>query len=237
MKKIICLSLLLVCGTYSLLKCQSFGDEKNAAINFIKRAYKASPFEGVKTLEGEETNYYVVAVRIESSDIKSDLVSNALLKAQVLAEQGLVEPSVKYEMIEEISNQHYTTYLFTCETLSSFIINLLRKKMLDGAKIISAPSNKFITSIVTLENSKYSSNEQRDKVAYMKAKQYVNTLVNGSTITSDFIIRTDEKDKKTELTSIEIIKEHSMGFIQGLELLLCKEIIAGKTTYVYFSKI
>jgi hypothetical protein len=77
----------------------------------------------------------------------------------------------------------------------------------------------------------------RDKVAFMKAKQLVNTMVNGSTISSDQIIRTDESDKRTEVTSTEIIKEHAMGFIQGLELLFSKELNNEKTTYVYYSKI
>jgi len=71
----------------------------------------------------------------------------------------------------------------------------------------------------------------------MKSKQLVNTLVNGSTITSDQIIRTDENDIRTEITSTEIVKEHAMGFIQGLELLFSKELTPNKTTYVYFSKI
>jgi hypothetical protein len=70
----------------------------------------------------------------------------------------------------------------------------------------------------------------------MKAKQLVNTLVNGSTITSEQIIRTDETDKSTEIISTEVVKEHAMGFIQGLELLFGKEITQNKTTYSYYSK-
>jgi hypothetical protein len=61
--------------------------------------------------------------------------------------------------------------------------------------------------------------------------------LNGSTITSDQIIRTDERDSKTEIINIETIKEHAMGFIQGIELLFSKDLIVGKTTYVYYSKI
>ena len=77
----------------------------------------------------------------------------------------------------------------------------------------------------------------RDKAAFMKAKQLVNTLINGSTITSDQIIKTDENDIRSEITSTEIVKEHAMGFIQGLELLFAKEIAQNKTTYVFYSKI
>ena len=33
------------------VRSQSFSDEKTAAINFVKRVYASSPFEGVKKLE------------------------------------------------------------------------------------------------------------------------------------------------------------------------------------------
>jgi hypothetical protein len=62
-------------------------------------------------------------------------------------------------------------------------------------------------------------------------------MVNGSTIKSDQIIRTDENDSSTEVTNSQTIKEQAMGFIQGLELLFAKEIILNKTTYVYYSKL
>ena len=77
----------------------------------------------------------------------------------------------------------------------------------------------------------------RDKAAFMKAKQFVNTMVNGSTITSEQIIRTDESDSRTQVTSTEVVREHAMGFIQGLELLFSKEITPNKTSYVYFAKL
>jgi hypothetical protein len=61
-------------------------------------------------------------------------------------------------------------------------------------------------------------------------------MVNGSTITSDQIIKTDENDTRTEITSTEVVREQAMGFIRGLELLFSKEITPNKTTYVYFAK-
>lgn len=131
----------------------------------------------------------------------------------------------------------HLTYLFLCTTLDEFITGLLKKKLVDGAKIISAPGNKYIIASISLENSKYTSSELRDKAAFMKAKQFVNTMVNGSTITSDQIIRTDENDTRTEVTSTDVVREHAMGFIQGLELLFSKEITPNKTTYVYFAKL
>ena len=218
---------------------QSFSDEKTSAINFVKRVYTSSPFEGVKKLEGESGNYFAVAVTLMNipKDSVLSVVSKAQSKAQLIAEQGFAEPCVMFEMIDRIEKGSQNTYLFLCTTLEEFITEFIKKKSIDGARIISAPSNKYIVSTITLENAKYSTPEMRDKAAFMKSKQLVNTLVNGSIITSDQIIRTDESDIRTEITSTEIVKEHAMGFIQGLALLFAKEITQNKTTYVYYSKI
>jgi len=217
---------------------QSFNDEKTSAINFVKRTYNSSPFEGVKKLEGETGNYYTVAVTLLniSKDSVLSIVSKAQAKAQIIAEQGFAEPCIKFEMIDRIEKGNQNTYIFLCTTLDEFITEIIKKKSIDGARIISAPSNKYIVSTITLENAKYTTTEMRDKAAFMKAKQLVNTLVNGSTITSEQIIRTDESDKRTEITNTEVVKEHAMGFIQGLELLFGKEITQNRTTYVYYSK-
>ena len=228
------ITMLYVCSSFA----QSLSDEKTSAINFVKRVYASSPFEGVKKLEGEAGNYYAVAVTLMNipKDSVLSVVPKAQSKAQLIAEQGFAEPCVKFEMIDRIEKGNQNTYLFFCTTLEEFISEIIKKKSIDGARIISAPANKYIVSTITLENAKYSTPEMRDKVAFMKAKQLVNGLVNGSTITSDQIIRTDENDKSTEVTNTEIIREQSMGFIQGLELLFDKEITQNKTTYLYYSK-
>jgi len=240
MRKIVCLFTCLICSIFSFqIKAQSFSDEKTSAINYVKRVYNSSPFEGVKKVEGDERNYYAVAVTLMNipKDSVLSTVSKAQLKAQMIAEQGFAEPCIKFEMIHLIEKGDQRIYLFLCQTLESFITEIINKKAIDGAKIISAPNNKYIISTISLENAKYTSPEMRDKVAFMKAKQQVNSMFNGSTITSDLIIRTDETDKHTEVTNSETIREQSMGFIQGLELLFGKEIIQNKTTYVYYSKI
>jgi hypothetical protein len=230
----ILITILNVCSSFG----QSFNEEKTSAINFVKRVYASTPFEGVKKLEGAAGNYYAVAVTLLNINKDSVLivVPEAQKKAQISAEQGFAEPCVKFEMIDRIENGNQNTYLFLCTTLEEFITEIIKKKSIDGARIISAPTNKYIISTITLENAKYSTPEMRDKIAFMKAKQLVNTLVNGSTITSDQIIRTDESDTMTEMTSTVIVKEHAMGFIQGLELLFGKEITQNKTTYLYYSK-
>jgi hypothetical protein len=221
------------------LLSQSFNDEKTSAINFVKRVYASSPFEGVKKIEGDEANYYVVAISYNNipKDSVLSMVSLSQRKAQNVAEQGFAEPCVKFEMIDYIEKGQQLTYLFLCTTLDEFITNLLKKKLVNGTKIISAPRNKYLITNISLENSKYSSSAMRDKVAFMKAKQFVNSFINGSTITSDQIIKTYESDSQTEITSTELLREQAMGFIQGLELLFSKKITPNKTTNVYYSKL
>jgi hypothetical protein len=222
----------------SFARAQSFDDSKKTAVNYIKRVYTNIPFEGAKKITGEEANYYVVAVSYVNLSMDSIYVKSneALIKAQFYAEIGFAEPTVKFEMVEVLKNANHTTFLFLCETLEQFLSASLRKKSFDGARIISAPNNKYMVSVVTLENAKYTTSESRDKVAHMKAKQMLNTLVNGSTITSDVIIRTDESDQSTEVTNTEVIREQAMGFIQGLELLSSQEIQPAKTTYIFYTK-
>jgi hypothetical protein len=218
---------------------QSFDDAKKSAINYIKRVYINAPFEGAKKIEGEEASYY--AVTISYLNLPQDSVfvksNEAIARAQQAAEIGFAEPTIKFEMVEVLQNSNRSTFLFLCETLQAFLTNTLRKKLFDGARIISAPNNKYMVAVVNLENAKYTSIESRDKVAHMKAKQMVNTLVNGSTISSELILRTDESDQSTEVTSTELIREQAMGFIQGLELLSSSEMTPGKTTYIFHYKI
>jgi hypothetical protein len=231
--------LFIFLGINSFVFCQSFSDEKTAAINYIKRAYNVAPFEGIRLLEGDEKKYYAVAVSFYNipKDSINHLSTKALISAQSAAEQGFAEPCVKFEMIEHIDKGKDHTFLFFCVNLGQFVTELFSKKIFDGARIISSPANKYIISTVTLENAKYVSPEMKDKAAFMKAKQLVNTMMNGSVITSDQIIRTDVTDAKTEVTSTEFIREQAMGFVQGLELLFGKELTPNKTTYVYYSKI
>jgi hypothetical protein len=217
------------------LTAQSFNQEKVEITNYLKRVYASEPFEGTKKIESADQTFFSVAVK----SISNSSISDVLKTAQQMAEMGFTEPCIGFEMLFSVSDTSVgkTASIFLCETLGDFLLGILKKKPFDGARIVSAPNNKYIVSVITLDNAKYSSPEMRDKAGHMKAKQFVNILVNGSTISSETIIRTDETDKATEITNTEIVKEQAMGFINGLELLTTKEIIPNKTTYLYFSKL
>lgn len=225
--------LLFIFPIYSF--AQSFNQDKATLTNYLKRVYASAPFEGAKKVETPDQIFNTVAVTSAANVPLAGLIK----EAQQLAEVGFAEPCVKFEMLFTIKDsiQSATTSFFLFETLGDFMLGVLRNKPFDGARVVSAPQNKYIISTISLDNSKYASPEMRDKAGHMKAKQFVNTMVNGSTITSESIIRTDETDKATEITNTEIVKEQAMGFIQGLALLFAKEITQNKTTYVYYSKI
>ena len=217
---------------------QSFNDEKTSMINYVKRLYNASLFEGARIIEGDDANFYVVAINL-SNDLPGSSEKNnkiALSKAQDAAQLTFAEPCVKFEMISFIknSNTNKTTFLFLCETLSVFVLNAYKIKPFDGSKIVATPNDKYFITVITLDNSKYTDVRERDKVAQMKAKQQANTMFNGSTITSESIMRTEESDKTVEVTTTEIIREMSMGFINGIEFLNSFESLNNKSIYLYY---
>jgi hypothetical protein len=218
------------------LPAQSFNEEKTAAVNFIKRVYQSAPFEGAKSLEGDQGNYFVVAVSTANLAEKSNVPEEkkALELAQKSAEEGFAEPCVRFEMIGKVSSQQKEAYLFLCETLSEFVWQNMKKKPFDGARIVATPNQKYLISVLTLDATKYPVKSNMDKVASMKSKQMANVLLNGSTISSEQIISTDENNPP-QIT--ESIREQAMGFVQGLELLTTKELKINFYTYIFYAKI
>lgn len=218
------------------LLAQSFNEEKTAAVNFIKRVYQSAPFEGAKSLEGDQGNYFVVAISTSSLANKTDEneEKKALELAQKAAEEGFAEPCVRFEMIGKVASQQKESYLFLCETLSEFVWQTMKKKPFDGARIVSTPNQKYLIAVLSLDVTKYPVKSNMDKVASMKAKQMANTLLNGSTITSEQVLTTEEQNAP-QIT--ESIREQAMGFVQGIELLTTKEIKVNFLTYIFYAKI
>lgn len=223
---------------FSLLtKAQSFNDDKTSIINYVKRVFNASPFEGAKLIEGNEGTYHITAISLTNNTNSIEInIALAEKKAQVATKITFAEPCVKFEMLSTFrdSNKKITTYLFSCQPLSEFIKSAYKKEAFDGAKIISAPNKNYFVSLITLNPQKYPSESLMDRVALIKAKQQANTLFNGSTISSDVIIKTDEGTSIT--TSTEIIKEQSMGFVEGLESLL-KYTENGNKIYIFYREL
>jgi hypothetical protein len=223
--------------TASICFSQSFNDEKTSMINYVIRMYNASPFEGAKQIEGLDNSYYVAAISLlfNTNSIES---KNALAekKAEQAAKITFAEPCIKFEMLSTILNEtkKTTTYLFEFQPLSDFVKLAYKKQPFNGAKIIAAPKSNYFVSVIALDTQKYSLESMMDRVALIKAKQQANTLFNGSTISSDIILKTDEAANLT--TSTEIIREQSMGFVEGLET-LTKYTVNEKKVFIFYREI
>ncbi len=212
-------------------QAQSFDDAKKSLVNYVKRMYTNSPFEGGKKIETEEFN--VCAVAIPSAQSAG---SKPLNVACTSARIAFGEPCVQFEHLGlETASNSVASDIFLCMPLSQYLKSAYEKKPFDGARIVQAPLKDVFISVVTLENAKYTSMPMRDRVAQVKAKQYANTMFNGSTITSDMIITTETTSTgASETTTTELLREQSMGFVDGMEQLTSFEAEAGKTTYIFY---
>lgn len=113
----------------------------------------------------------------------------------------------------------------------------------EGVKIIDDYDHQYLISVITLEKAKYSAESTMNRVSQVKAQSQANTFVNGATISMEFIISTKETlDSNSTINStresIELIKESSIGFTQGLEILTNFDDIENrKRTYVYMREL
>ncbi len=127
-------------------------------------------------------------------------------------------------------------------TLSNFVRRMYESTKFEGVKIIEDYNAKYIVSLVILEKAKYNGNTSTmNRVANVKARSAANIFMNGSTITSEMVVKTTEvKDTaKTSLTTMqETIKENANGFVEGMEVLNSFDIEDGKRfVYIVFREL
>jgi hypothetical protein len=98
-------------------------------------------------------------------------------------------------------------------------------------------------SVISLEKAKYTSESIMNRVAQVKAQSQASTFLNGATISMDMVITTKEtKDStnnvKTIVETVELIKQNSIGFSKGLELLTTFENADSKRrVFIYMREI
>jgi len=128
-------------------------------------------------------------------------------------------------------------------SLTNFVKRMYKSAPFEGVRVIEDYDNKYIISVLSLEKAKYTSNSIMTRIADTKSKRQVSTFFNGSDITSDFIIKTTEEkidstEVKTTIETIESIKENSVGFVNGLELMTNFDIEEGKRKlFIYYKKL
>lgn len=108
--------------------------------------------------------------------------------------------------------------------MTNFIKRMYTAKPFEGVKIVDNYDHQCLISVISLEKVKYTSESIMNRVAQVKAQSQASTFLNGATISMDMVITTKEtKDStnnvKTIVETVELIKQNSVGFSQGLELL------------------
>jgi len=108
---------------------------------------------------------------------------------------------------------------------SNFLKRMYTASPFEGVKIVDDYDHQYLVSVISLEKAKYTSESTMNRVAQVKAQSQASTFLNGATISMDMIITTKEtKDEKNDIATIvetvEQIKQNSVGFSQGLELLI-----------------
>ena len=109
-------------------------------------------------------------------------------------------------------------------SIGNFIKRMYNTKPFEGVKIVDDYDHQYLISVISLEKAKYASESTMNRVAQVKAQSQASTFLNGATISMDLVITTKEtKDStnnvKTIVETVEQIKQNSVGFSQGLELL------------------
>ena len=112
----------------------------------------------------------------------------------------------------------------------------------EGIKVIDDYDHQYFMSVISLETSKYTNPSTMNRVAQLKAQSQANVFFNGSSISSDLIIKTTdqkiENSNSTIVETIESIKENALGFSQGMELLINFDDLDGKRmVFIYYREI
>ncbi|NDV78747.1 hypothetical protein [Dysgonomonas sp. 511] len=128
-------------------------------------------------------------------------------------------------------------------SLANFLKRMHNQTAFEGVKVVEDYDNTYLISALSLDKSKYKSDNILNRVAQVKARQQVSVFLNGSTISSDLIIRTTETKKRADseiiIETTEILKEHSVGFVNEIELLI--NFIANtdnnKVVYIFIKRL
>jgi hypothetical protein len=107
---------------------------------------------------------------------------------------------------------------------TNFLKRMYTSSPFEGVKIVDDYDHQFLISVFSLDKAKYNSESTMNRVAQVKGQSQANTFLNGATISMDLVISTKEvKDSSNKVSTIvqtvEQIKQNSVGFCQGLELL------------------
>ena len=123
---------------------------------------------------------------------------------------------------------------------TNFLKRIYNNTPFEGVKVIDDYDHQYFISVLSLEKGKYPNDSMMNRVAQVKGQSQANIFFNGSTISSDLVIKTTENkstDKpSTAVETIESIKENAMGFVKSMELLTNFDNPDGKRMVFIFYK-
>ena len=141
-------------------------------------------------------------------------------------------------------NSNAQSYNEEKTSLANYLKRMHNNTPFEGVKVLESVEGNFFISVISLEKAKYTSQSTMMRVAQVKAQSQANTFFNGSTISSDFIIKTTEEKQKdsantiTTLETIETIRENSIGFVKAMEILTNFDIEEGKRmVFIYYKEL
>lgn len=125
-------------------------------------------------------------------------------------------------------------------SVTNFIKRMYNAAPFEGVKVIDDYDHQYFISVLSLEKGKYPNEAMMNRVAQVKGQSQANIFFNGSTISSDFVVKTTENkstDKpNTAVETIESIKENALGFVKSMELLTNFNNSDGKRMVFIFYK-
>ncbi|HPF02235.1 MAG TPA: hypothetical protein PLV06_06175 [Bacteroidales bacterium] len=120
-------------------------------------------------------------------------------------------------------------------SLGNFVKRMYEASPFEGVKIVEDYNKSYLISVVMLDKTKYASDIEMNKVAAIKARSNVGKFLNGTDITTDFLIQTEEKKSdtgRTEVITYDIVRERSVGIVEAMQTLISFNASNGKY-YVY----
>ena len=122
------------------------------------------------------------------------------------------------------------------EELAKYITNLYNENPFEGVKIIEGKDVSYLISLSIQVVSGHKTSSTKNTVANVKARRDAMRFLNGSNITSETIIKTEEAIKNNSVsyyeTYIDEINENSAGFLDGMQVLTTFTSNNGKE-YIY----
>ena len=128
------------------------------------------------------------------------------------------------------------------EKLAKYITKLYNTSPFEGVKIVEEKGVSYLVSLSVQVISSHKTSSTRNRVAQIKARRNAMVFLNGSSITSETILKTGETVTDNSVSYYETyfdkINENAAGFLDGMQVLTTFNSSNGKEyVYVIYKKL